>query len=209
METSEKKPGKKPGGLPTIPILVLIAILIILVISFLIWALLNYKKVMERSATLSQNPYSIRFVCGKEGTQPIPVQLDPLDDPQRAAVQTINFCSVNAPPEPLTNALQNCAAREAPEPELQDRLSSFAKFYNKDYIPTCGYTWKTTEVPVAPIDQNPEAYNPENPENPNGNLLNGSNDYTMQYLVACAEANGLAEDENIKELKALCGNACA
>lgn len=199
--------SKPKGGLPTVPILVLIAILVLLVIGLLLWALYNYQMLMNRDLTLSQNPYCIRTVCGTPGTEPIPIETPIQDDPQKRSYSTINFCTVNAPPESLTNALQTCAAGSSPVPEeLESRLTDFAAFYNGTYIPSCGYTWKSSNVPVNTA--NPEATNPQNPTNPNGLLLNGANDPTITYLVGCADTVGIAGNPDIEALRQLCGAQC-
>ncbi len=200
-------PAKKAKGLPTVPILVFIGILVALVVGLLIWALINYQLVLSRDLTVSQNPYCIRFICGDPGTKPVPIQLNPSEDPQRATYQTINYCTVNAPPESLTNALQACSDGSSPVPtELETRLVEFAAFYNDVYVPTCGYSWKSADVPINPSA--PPAELADETKNPNGALLSGANDSTLIYLVGCADTVGIVDDPNIEALRKLCGTAC-
>lgn len=199
-QTTVTVPGQKKG-LPATPTLVLIGLLAIIVIALLIWALYNYQMILNRSLSVSQNPYCIRMVCGKEGQVPIPIELTKEEDPQKTAYQTINWCTVNAPPETLTMALQQCSTGTVEE-ALDERLADFASFYNNEYIPTCGFTWKSS-VTVS------ETYESDanNPDNPNGYLLTGTNDYTLMYTVACADKVGLS-DSNVEELRELCGAPC-
>jgi len=196
---------KSSNTLPKTPILVIIVFLVLALIALLIWALYNYQMVMNRDLTLAQNPYCLRFGCSTPGTQPVPVELSPSDDPQKTAYQTINWCTVNAPPESLTNALQSCSDGSN-SPNLPGGLSKLADFYLNTYMPTCGYNWKSSSVPVNNSD--PVNSNPNNPNNPNGYLLNGANDYTLIYLVGCADNIGLT-DPNIEKLRSICGPTCS
>jgi len=182
--------------IPTVPALITIGVLIFLCLLFLILALFYYKTILDRSETLNQNPYAIRYGCGQEGTLPVPINLTPEEDPQRNAFQRVNFCIVNAPPEDLVNAMQTCTNKNSTA--LQTQLANLASFYNNVYTPICGYAWKSEQVPLSPTAS--EAPNFDQ-LNPNGELLNGGNDPFMTYFIACAETNGLGDNEDILALK--------
>jgi hypothetical protein len=199
------KPSKTVSS---VPILIIVALLVLVVIGVLVWALYNYQAILNRSESLSQNPYCFRAVCSDPETQPVLTDLTSKEDPQRTAFSNLNFCLVNAVPASITEALQTCAIGSSPVPaELEQSLADFAAFYNNDYIPTCGYTWKSAPVPVSNTGDQEAINDPNNPVNPNGYELNGVNDNTIVYLVACADNIGL-QDPNIEALRSQCGELC-
>lgn len=186
--------------------LIIIAIIIAVIIALLIWALMNYQLLQSKAAAISYNPYAIRYTCADKPPPELLIE----EDPQKRAYQSINYCIVNGPPATLNDALASCRSGVI-VPQVSNQLKELGKFYNDEYIKTCGYTWKTSSsIPVDP--NNPEAANPQNPENPNGNILNGTNDPFIVNLVGCADHFPDLENDPYLgingSLRKICGSSC-
>ena len=117
--------------LPKTPTIVLMILLILVALGLLIWAIINQQRI--KSEDLLESPFTLKFTC-PNSSAPIPVYLDK----NKGTFETVNFCTVNAPPESLTEALGRCE-----DPNLIQKIPELRDFYQNKYLPTCGKDWKS------------------------------------------------------------------
>jgi hypothetical protein len=175
--TTKAGSAAHPGQtLPKTPTIALLVLLFFVMIAILIWAIVNYQILKSRDLRQNSSPYCLTFGC-PEGSTGYPVTLDPKTE----TIQTMNWCSSNAPPESLYNGLNVCADGGA-APAIPAKVNGLADFYLNDYMPTCGYTWKTSDVTAT-------------------------TDPFIVSLVKCADAQNIS-DTNVESLREICGSEC-
>lgn len=181
-------------GFPFGPSLLLIVFFVILVIALAVWNFLLRDQLTTRNLSQTQSTQCLSTQC-INGTKKINVQLDPSQNPNTAEYETYNFCSINAPPTSFVQSLELCAGFPSSEinvgdnsisPPNDQQITDFAKFYNQEYVDTCGWSWK---------NPSPEIAGQSTPQS----------DPVINSLVKCAEVKGI-NDPNIQSLKSKCTN---
>jgi len=205
-----QEPKPKGKTLPAVPMIILILILLLLIIGLLVWALLTQKKLESVSESVSSNPFCLRVVC-QEGENNVPVEVPLKNDPQKKAYATLNYCTVNGPPEEFQYMVKQCEIEPAETGPDSDYalFGNFLNWYPEDYIPACGYVWKGTDVLVK------ETASPTSDSYPNGTGPNGLNSIhsdMVYYTLKCASQLGMNTNEEYREsyekLYDYCGEAC-
>lgn len=191
---------------PATPVIVVIVILSLIILGLFIWALYNYNMLYQRSASINQNPYCLRVACPIGSTKQA-YELTLEEDPQLQTYQTVNYCTVNAPPEQFQAEIANCAnaAQNGWVPPVIDGdngdfvqlFTKFLNWYPVSYIPGCGYSWKNQEIPTSLLA---EEWELSSLPNPNGEQLGGINDVLVNYSIACAEYLGLTNEPGYQQL---------
>ena len=172
--------------------IVVIVILAILTVSFLIWALVVQQQVESRDVNLIQNPYAIRIAC-TNGTQPHAYEIPLENDPQKTGYQTINYCTVNAPPSQFYAVVRQCPAGNT---DFSTQLKKFIDWYPIKYTPACGNNWKNITVPVSNQTLPEVDYELEPPVDVNNTTafgLNGAYDPIAWSTIECAGRLGFTE----------------
>lgn len=165
------------GDIPTIPAVVLIGFLLLIAIALLAWALYNQTVLSNHNLAQNQSAYCINTIC-TNGTNKMNYQLDPGQNPNDANFETINYCTSNAAPTSFVQALQVCASGTI----TPTQITSFANFYNNNYINTCGLNWKTQPPISTQFNQ-------------------VQTDPTLTALYSCSNKLGVSSDPNIQALK--------
>jgi hypothetical protein len=175
------------------------AILIIAVI-VISWQLATY------NTNLYQNPFCLRTVCteGKEATNVI---VDIQDEPVKRGYATVNYCTVNAPPDGFSQAVSHCAANPANkfDEEQSEYFKKFINYYPNVYIPVCGYNWRSNDILIKEQNVRGDYDDPNNPY-----TLNGPNDDLIANTYKCATQTMMypSETPGLAKLKEYCGTAC-
>jgi hypothetical protein len=184
-------------------LLIFFVLFVILAMVFFILFLTYFSRVESRNANIWQSPYCLRMRCS-DGKDPVPMTFE--NDKQKQVYSTINYCTINSPPEPFAAAVAQCANKNVPFSGSEAELfKEFIPFYTDQYIPACGYTWKSATVP---------ANQPQNGVNdPNDPAtLNGANDELISLTYRCAtQTMGWTSTEipALETLKTKCGAPCA
>lgn len=143
--------------------LIFFCILLLVLMLIVIWGIVTSGRLDDYKNAESVN--CLPVIC-QGGTQPSVV-----DD------QTCNWCTENSPTEAVYYGLKD---KCIDDPQIRERLSSFMDFYAFEYIPSCGYAWKSPYPPGTPAEPDP---------------------YVTETLL-CAEKIGATSSEAYRALKA-------
>lgn len=123
------------------------------------------------------SPYQLVKTCACDPAVE-PGNLPATADLQRKAYTTINWCVSNGPTRVFEkHIMDNCASISA------DTLESYADFYVNQYMPSCGYSWKTAkDIPAKNNVVN---------ENTTQQSLNSSRDPFAERLLQCASSKNM------------------
>lgn len=196
----------KSTALPSGSTLLFFSIFIVIIIGLLIWITLMSNTLSSRDLATSQSPLCLGntsspypTVTCQTGTQLLNVQLDPSQPPNTANYETLNYCSINAPPTSFVQSLELCAGiidssqanvgNIVIPPMTATGVTNFADFYNNNYIQTCGFSW--TNPPPTNLQQSTPQLDP-----------------VIIALVGCARNLGVSNDPNVTKLAAICGSDC-
>ena len=166
------------------------------------------QQLASKLESVDQNPYCLRFVC-RDPTEPTPVDVPMENDPQKRAYATLNYCTVNGPPEEFQRVVHECEFGSdglEPDENLTEKFRTFLNWYPFLYVPACGYLWKYKNVTTAPDA-------PSDLRNPNNRSINGTNGFHSQITLdtlECANRLGMNNSDNpgYRELYTLCGESC-
>lgn len=198
----------KRKTLPSVPVYVVIGILLIIIIIMIVWVLMLNQQLSSKLNSVDQNPYCLRTVC-REPNEHSVVEVPMENDPQKRAYATLNYCTVNGPPEEFQRVVHDCEFGDTglePDANLTDKFRTFLNWYPYSYVPACGYLWKYRNVTVAPDA-------PVDVRNPNNRSINGTNGFHSQITLdtlECANKLGMNNGSNpgYRELYTLCGESC-
>lgn len=178
-------------------VLVIVILLTIAILVLLTWSLYDYAKLTSKEINISNNPYCVRSAC-TNGTQNPAYQVTPVNDPEKLAYQSLNYCVGNSVPCPVLNQLQMCANGSGYTITGND-VKTIADFYYNEYYSVCSYQWgggqsvNTTGTPPVPPQNDPNS----------PPLVNGPNDPAIAAIVACARTLGVSSDPNVTNLSKL------
>jgi len=199
-------PLSKSTDLPVGSAMLFFSIFLIIIIGLLIWIVLMHETLNNQDLANNQSPLCLGntspaypTVTCPTGTNLLNVQLNPNENPNTSAYETLNYCSINAPPTSFVQSLELCAgiidSSQANvgditiPPMTSSGVTTFADFYNNNYIQTCGYSWK-------------------NPPPPLSGQTTAQNDPVLIALVGCARNLGVSNDPNVSQLATICGSDC-
>lgn len=181
-------------GLPLVPMLILLGLFLIIAVGLVFWIFYLRDALTSRDLTTAQSPYCPIIQC-PNGTQNTNYNLDAGSE----TFQTLNFCSISAPPTAFVQGLEVCGGLLSQEdanaggqnivaPSAQ-QVTSFAAFYNQQYVDTCGWSWRNPP---------PEETTQSQPQG----------DPVIISLVSCAQALNITGNSDIQQLQSKCGTAC-
>jgi len=187
---------KTKTGLPLTSTLIFLGFFLLLAIGLVVFILFLNEQLNTRKLQFTQSPYCPNILC-PTGTEKTYYPLDPNADPNTATYQTLNYCSINAPPTSFVQSLEVCGGLvsssdvNTPEytisPPTKKQVTDFAKFYNQEYVDTCGWSWK---------NPSPEDLNQKTPQS----------DPVVIALSACANQLGITDNSDIQSLQSKCGS---
>lgn len=194
METEEVDPG-----LPLLPTLLIIGLLLLIVAGLVIWLILTRQTLSSHDLTQNQSPYCLTVGC-PTGTNLLNYELNPDATGNNIDYETFNWCSVNAPPTSFIQSLELCAGLVSSEDinppgvtatisaPTASQLTSFADFYNNNYVDTCGWSWKNPPPTLGPSTNGQTYPNDAQP------------DPVISALMGCAIALNVDTDPNVQAL---------
>ena len=181
----------KEGFTLTVPLL-LFALLIILILGFILFGYHNKKIVDSRDPDELQSPFCLKPNCIK-GNKRIDYELSTKDQ----TYETINYCTVNAPPSSFVHELEACASGKSSGTLIPQKIIEFAAFYNKFYVDSCGFSWKN-----APVQFPNPSNTPSESKKIAKALKTPQPDRVIKALVGCAKTLKIDNNSDIKELEA-------
>lgn len=185
-------------GLPFTPTLIFLGFFLLLIIGLTVWIFYLNGTLNTRNLDLTQSPYCPDFQC-INGTKKVDYKLDPNGDSDTTEYETLNYCSINAPPTSFVQSLELCGGILSKESvnaggsmisrPTEKQVTDFAKFYNENYVDTCGWSWKNPPPEIL-------------------SLTDPQPDPVTIALSACANELGINNNSDIQSLQNKCGAGC-
>jgi hypothetical protein len=148
---------------PTKGFVAIIIVLSIVLIGLVAWAIIFGLMVGNKNLAYNQSPFCLPTLCTKGTPYEYKIGSD--------TYQTVNFCTVNSVPTSFLHAIQDCSIPT-------DKLTSFAKFYDTQYLDTCGLNWAND-----PTDASGKQIDP-----------------VSEAIITCAGVKGISDNPNIKSI---------
>ena len=130
------------SGYPTTSFIVVVIVLLIIIFALVAWNYYNRKAIQENKLdiyTPPKAPQCFTNVC-TGGTKQTNFKLTTDSD----GYQTYNFCSINSPSTSFVQAVEKAAGYpDIPDNipvATQQQIIDFAKFYNQEFVDTCGWS---------------------------------------------------------------------